>query len=107
MAQIKIENPAEIELMKRKGELRQLELSFKSVTSGFVNLPPKERAKMIKDFEARLKNIQAYCSTANGMLFTNAGAKFTLENIKVGYQTLSSRWRIFMKAQGGPTSIDE
>jgi hypothetical protein len=107
LAQIKIDNPAEIELMKRRGELRQLELSFKSVTSGFLSLPPRERARMIKDFEVRLKHLQSYCSAQNGALFTNAGSKFTLENIKVGYQTLSSRWRIFMKSQGGPTTIDD
>lgn len=107
MAQIKSDNPAEIELGRRREELRQLEMAFKSVTSGFVTLPPKERAKMIKDFEVRLKGVQEYCSRTSGGGFTNAGSKFTLENIKASYQTLSSRWRIFMKNQGGATSIDD
>ena len=107
MAQIKIENPAELELARRREELRQLELSFKSVTSSFLTLPPKERAKMIKDFESCLKGLQAYCAITSGWQFTNAGSKFTLDNIKVGHQTLSSRWRMFMKSQGGTSSIDE
>lgn len=106
MKQIKIDNPAELELSRRREDLRLLELSFKSVTSSFLTLPPKERAKMIKDFEAKLKSIQTYCAITNGGLFTNAGSKFTLDNIKVGHQTLSNRWRMFMKALGGTSSID-
>ena len=107
MAQIKIDNPPEMELALRREDLRQLELSFKSVTSSFLTLPPKERAKMIKDFEAKLKSIQTYCAITNGAQFTNAGSKFTLDNIKVGHQTLSNRWRMFMKSQGGTSSLDE
>lgn len=70
--------------------LKQLQTKF---NASFQNLPVKERGRLIREITDGQKTLQDFLQRTKVREMVNAGSKFSYENLKNSYQSLTTQWR--------------
>jgi hypothetical protein len=90
---IKTDNVLDQELVQMKSLLERLKQSQKVFSVTFQNLPPKERAKQIKQIQSDHRAMTSWLEKAKKTETVNSGTRFGVENLRQSFQAQLTLWR--------------
>ena len=93
MAKIISDNEIDHELVQIKTLVESLKKTQTIFTNTYKTLPPKERAKILREVHSGHQKISAFLLKAKKLPMTNSGTKFAIENLNQTFQLMMVLWK--------------
>jgi hypothetical protein len=96
----KSDNKLDQDIAKNKMLMDRLTLDVQKFINNHDSLPAKDRALALKNIQRGFRELEGFLSKSHAASITAAAQKFSLENLKSSYASLTGRWIRFEKSLG-------